>query len=97
MDQVSSLFFNNPCNTVEMRWGKKLKTNVTIMTKSSVNFYHFFKKNQPNHTKIRVFVSESVLRASDYIVFCRAENDVDLVLSIWLIYFFSFCPRHFLI
>lgn len=42
VDQVSSFFFNNPCNIVEMRWGKKLKTNVTIMTKSSVNFYHFF-------------------------------------------------------
>lgn len=38
-----------------------------------------------------MFVGVSVLRASDYTVFCRAENDVNF-LSIWLIDFFLFVP-----
>lgn len=58
------------------------------MTKSLVNFYHFFKKKI---TKTRVFVSVSVLRASEYTLFCLAENDVNF-LSIWLIDIFLFVP-----
>lgn len=60
------------------------------MAESSVT-YHFFLFLKKQNTKTRAFVSVSVSRASEYTVFCRAENDVNFF-SIWLIDIFLFVP-----